>query len=408
MANLSFRMTSLITAAVLFLALGTFTSVTIQGGYEVLIVLPLFYFTYVSFGRSFRLPPSAWWFLAFSAVALLTVILNWDIIPKPSKNLGRIKYFLFGALGIFPFGAWLNTVSDQTKRRLARCACTSVIVAAGWVSYQRFFLNLGTAEPLTETMRYAYGTALVGVLALGLAAHAEKVSAWCERRWIWGVIVAAIFALYVINSRGPQAGFLLAIPLVVWFRSRKWAVIVGVIGLILGSFIIWNYIYGSHSGGNLSILRSSSNNPNLRIFWTFDNESDQIRRSQWMAGAIAWKERPWLGWGFSNFSSQLRRIKNQYDLPAKHYDDAHSHNVPLEIATGTGVIGLMLFLTGFFCWVRECWLCGGMVRALMMPFFATLAFEAQFEVILDANNATMLTFIYAVSTAVNKNYRPIF
>ncbi len=120
---------------------------------------------------------------------------------------------------------------------------------------------------------------------------------------------------------------------------------------------------------------------------------------------MATTEKPILGWGFSNFHTQLKRIKHQYDLPAKEYDDAHAHNVPLEIAAGTGLVGLFFFLGWFFAWVWECWRYGGMTRALMVPFFVAIMFEVQFEVILDANNATWLGFLYAISLAHDKRYQ---
>jgi hypothetical protein len=44
----------------------------------------------------------------------------------------------------------------------------------------------------------------------------------------------------------------------------------------------------------------------------------------------------------------------------------------------------------------------------MMPFFVAVAFEAQFEVILDANNATWIGFMYAVSLAAQKRYQLVF
>lgn len=393
MINTNLRMSTLVTVAVLFLALGTFTSVTIQGGYQLIFAIPLIYYTHLAYGRNFRLPASAWWMLAFAVVALLSIALNWDIIPKPSKNLGRVKYFLLAAFGIFPMGVWLKVVSDRTKRRLLRCACAGVIVAGGWMLWQKFALGLELLDPLTETMRFAYGTALVAVIGTGLILQPGQHQSWTRKRWLGAALLAAVVSLWLVNSRGAMAAFLLALPLITWFWNRKVAIFVGAIGILLGSFLVWNYLYGKSDDNKVRLLNNSQNN------------SDQIRRSQWQAAAIAWKERPILGWGFSNFSTQLKRIKHQYDLPAKEYDDAHAHNIPLEIAAGTGTIGLALFLTAFFCWVWECWKAGGLVRAIMMPFFAAIMFEAQFEVILDANNATMIGFIYALTMATNRRYQ---
>lgn len=390
------HMTTGITFAVFFLAVGTFTSVTVQGAYQILIAVPMIYYAWLAKGRSFRLPASAWWLLAFSLVATISVLLNLDIIPKPSKNLGRIKYFVMAAFGIFPFGVWLKTVSSQTKSRLQFWAVLAIVIAACWVIYQYFFLEVERPKPLTETMRYAYGTALVIILGLGLLLHHEQTKAWYSRRWALLGIGFGVAATVLINSRGAQASLILAMPFVLWFWKRKWAVILGLIFGLGGGFVAWNYLYGVPNQTKVRLLDNSN------------NASDQIRRSQWQSAFIAWKERPVFGWGFSNFHSQVARIKRQYDLPAKEYSDAHAHNVLLEIAAGTGAVGLLLFTGAFLAWVWECWNRGGLVRALMLPFFVALAFQAQFEVILDANNATWIGFLYALSLASNKRYQMPF
>lgn len=383
------------TTAVVFLALGTFTSVTIQGAYQILFAIPLVYYFCLAKGRHFVLPRSSWWLLGFAAIALLSLLVNWGEVPRPSKNLGRIKYFLFAAFGIFPIGIWLKNVSDNTKRRLMRCLAVGIVVPVLWLIYQKIFLSIPILKPLTETMRYAYGTSVVLLLLIGLVLH-KKNFAWVSPTWIYPTIFFGIIGLILINSRGAQAGFLLGIPFVLWFWKRKVAIAIGVIGLVLGSFVTWNYLYGTVEESNIRILSNKN------------NASDQIRRSQWQAAYIAVKERPLIGWGFSNFHTQLKRIKNQYDLPAKQYDDAHAHNVPLEIAAGTGLLGLVFFLGWFFTWMLETWNAGGMGRALMIPFFMAIMFEAQFEVLLDANNATWISFLYALSLATNKRYQMPF
>jgi len=390
------RLNTVTTAAVFFLAIGTFTSVTIQGAYQVLFAIPLFYFVWLAKGRAFNLPASAWWMLGFSLIALASIGVNWELIPNPSKNIGRLKYFLMAAFGVFPIGVWLRSVSNRTKNRLERWFYLSVIVAALWIIHQGLVLRVERIKPLTETMRYAYGTALIILLGLGLALHPERTKSWYSRRWAWLGLAFALIATVLINSRGAQASILLGLPITLWFWNRKLAIAFGLVMALGGSFIVWNYFNGT------------SNQTKVRILDNANNPSDLLRRSQWQSAVIAWKEKPLLGWGFSNFHTQVARIKHEHDLPAKHYVDAHAHNIPLEIATGTGLVGLVFFLAAFFCWVWECWQLGGLTRALMMPFFAALMFQCQFEVLLDANNATWIAFLYALTVAQNKLYQMSF
>lgn len=387
------RINSVTTAAIFFLAVGTFVSVTIQGVYQVLFLIPLVYYFRQALGRHFILPKSSWWALAFAAVAVASILTNWSEIPRPTKNLGRVKYFLMAALGIFPVGVWLRFVSDRTKRRLLRSLVIAVVAAAIWPCYQRFGMNVQVPKPFTETMRYAYGSALLALLLIGAALQKENLK-WVSHRWAWVGAVACVLGLVAINSRGAQAAFMLGLPLVFFYWNRKLGLGLFFVGVLFGGFLTWNYFYGK------------SDDTRVRILSNKNNESDQIRRSQWQAALIAIKERPIFGWGFGNFHTQVRRIKLENDLPQKKYDDAHAHNVALEIAAGTGLIGLFLFAGWFFTWVWECWNTGGLTRSLMMPFFAAILFEAQFEVILDANNATWIGFLYAASLARERYQLP--
>jgi O-antigen ligase len=395
----SLRPTTVVTIALFFLAVGTFTSVTIQGGYQVLFAFPLIYYFRLAYGRHFRLPTSAWLMLAFATVALLSVLVNWSDMASPGKSLGRIKYFLFAAFGIFPMGAWVKLVSDRTKRWLVAWAVLGMCVAVGWLLWQRFQYRQDAARPLTETMRYAYGTALASLILWAGVLHAGSLK-WFPRWWALLGVIAGVTGLLFMNSRGAQAAFILGFPAAVFLRSRPWGMFCGALGLVVIGYVCWNYFFNPRTDSQLIFM-----NNQVRLLDNKNNLSDSIRRSQWEAAVIAWKERPLLGWGFSNFASQVKRIKEENDLPAKDYFDAHAHNVPLEIAAGTGIVGLLLFLAAFLYWAWECWTEGGLVRALMIPFLLALAFEAQFEVVMDANNATMIGCLYALSFARNKLYQ---
>ena len=50
------RMSTIITIAVVFLLVGTFTSVTVQGGFQVLFAIPLAFYFWRAVGRDFQLP----------------------------------------------------------------------------------------------------------------------------------------------------------------------------------------------------------------------------------------------------------------------------------------------------------------------------------------------------------------
>ena len=193
--------------------------------------------------------------------------------------------------------------------------------------------------------------------------------------------------MFLTFTRGALLGFLVGLPFVFYYFNRKVAIIGGVvISIIVGGLAAF-YFFGS------------TDSKSFRFISTSKNESSQIRSSQWKAAQIAIKERPVLGWGYSNFHTQLARIKNDYDLPAKNYNDAHAHNLFLEIGAGTGLIGLFLFLGWVVSWAWEMFRSDAIIKALAIPFGVAFVVCSQFEVTFDANNASMIFALYSASSA---------
>jgi O-antigen ligase len=381
-------MTKLTTAALFFLAAGIFTSVTVLSGYQVLFVVPLVYYTYLAIKeKNVKLPTSAWFLLAFATVAVLSLVINIDLVPKPSKNFGRVKYFLFGACGIFVLRVWLQETSDQVKKNLGRVFLFSIVVAGLFACWEIFYVGKVRVDSLTETMRYGYGTGMVLLILLSAILHKEKTKNWFDYKFAILAFVLGFIGMYLSLTRGALLGFLCGIPFVLYFYKPK-------LGLTLGGLAVLGIL------GLGSIYLFGSGNYESRFLANKDNRSDVMRRAQWIAAVIAIKEKPVLGWGLSNFHTQLKRIKYENDLDVKEYNDAHSHNLFLEVASGTGLIGLVIFLGWLVSWAWESFKAGGLKRAIVVPFAVAFIVSSQFEVTFDANNASMIFFLYALSVAM--------
>ncbi|WP_408098769.1 O-antigen ligase family protein [Peredibacter sp. HCB2-198] len=373
------------TAALFFLAAGILTSVSILSVYQILFAIPLCYYTWFAVkNKQVNLPKSAWFLLAFIAVALLSLVVNYDLIPKPSKNFGRLKYFLFGVGGIFVYRAWINEASDSVKKFLVNIFLISIIIAGGCAIYSFAFSSNTRARGLTDIMRYGYGSAMLLLTLLSALFHREKIKAWFDWRVALVAFVFGFAGMYLTYTRGALLGFLCGLPFVLYFYRPK-------LGLYLGGLAVLGVL------GLGSIYLFGSGNYESRFLVNKNNESDVIRRSQWQAAMIATQEKPFLGWGLSNFHSQLKRIKNQYDLDAKYYNSEHSHNLFLEIMSGTGVIGLLFFLGWLISWAIESFKFGGLKRALIVPFGVAFVVSSQFEVTFDANNVCMIFFLYSMT-----------
>ncbi len=387
------KMNVVTSAAFFFLAAGIFTSVTILSAYQILFTLSLLYFSYVAFKeKSITLPKSAYWLIAFTVVALLSLVINFDLIPKPSKNIGRLKYFIFGVGGIVVFEFWLKEATERTKKILINTFFVSIVVAGIYAIYHFIFLSQGRAKGLTDTMRYGYGSAMMLLTLLSAILHKEKLGKWFNWKLAIPVFIIGFTGMYLTYTRGALLGFLCGLPFVLYFFNKK-------LGYVLGGLAVLGVL------GLVGVYLFGSGQSNSRFLVNKNNSSDVIRRSQWKAAIIATKEKPILGWGLSNFHSQLKRIKTDYDLDAKDYNDAHSHNLFLEIASGTGILGLFLFLGWVLSWAWEAFRAQGLTRLLVIPFGVAFVVSSQFEVTFDANNASMIFFLYALSSNLaNKRY----
>lgn len=374
-------------AALFFLAAGIFTSVSILSAYQILFTLSLIYFSFIAFKeKTIHLPKSAYWLLAFTIVALLSLVINFDLIPKPSKNFGRLKYFIFGVGGIFVLRAWLKEATERTKKILINTFFVSIVVAGIFAIYHFIFLSQGRAKGLTDTMRYGYGSAMMLLTLLSAILHKEKLGSWFNWKLAIPVFIIGFTGMYLTYTRGALLGFLCGLPFVLYFFNKK-------LGYVLGGLAVLGVL------GLVGVYLFGSGQSNSRFLVNKNNSSDVIRRSQWKAAIIATKEKPILGWGLSNFHSQLKRIKEEYDLDRKDYNDAHSHNLFLEIASGTGLLGIFLFLGWVLSWAWEAFRAQGLTRVLVIPFGVAFVVSSQFEVTFDANNASMIFFLYALSSA---------
>lgn len=382
-------MIKLTSLSLFFLAAGILTSVTILSAYQILFTVAVFYFTFQAYkDHDLKLPKSAYWLLAFSLVALISTVINFEIIPKPSKNFGRIKYFLYGVGGIYVFRYWLKEATDKTKKIIANTFFLSVVVGGLYtIIYYIVVKDDPRGRPLTETMRYGYGSAMFLLTLLSVYLHKDKFKNWINPQFLLTAFIIGFLGMFLTFTRGAFLAFLCGLPFALYFYKKKMVLVgLGISLLIVGTMGAF-YLFGSKT------------NINFRMLSTKGFSSDQIRQSQWQSAVIAIKERPILGWGLSNFHTQVKRIKIENDLGAKDYDDAHAHNVFLEIGAGTGLIGLFLFLGWLMTWAFECFKAGGLVRALIVPFGVAFVVGSQFEVTLDANNASMIFAVYGISAA---------
>src|SRR5690606_39015169 len=117
----------LITSALFFFSVGHLTSPAFLRYFNVLFILPMLFF---SFKEPYVLKrnKSTIFLIAFTAIASLSLILNFDILEDPKKSFENLRYYLLGFLGIAPLNFWLSRANIKTKKILTSLYFISIIV----------------------------------------------------------------------------------------------------------------------------------------------------------------------------------------------------------------------------------------------------------------------------------------
>lgn len=378
-------MIKLTTLAITLTAIGIFTSVSILGISQALFAISIIFYIHKAYkDNNLKLPKSSYWLLAFITIACVSLAINFEYVPKPSKNFGRLKYLLFGVLGIYVFKYWLKEASIKTQKTVVSLFLFSVALAAAYGSLKYFISGEERLRGFTDTLRYGYGMGMTLLVVLSAFLHREKLKNWIDPKLCLSAFIIGFVGLYFSYTRGAFLGFFCGLPLVCYFYSKKLGLTLGSLGVLVVLTLGGFYLFGNGNYGS-------------RFLISKNNNSDHIRKSQWKAAVILTQEKPVLGWGFSNYHSQLKRVKYQYDLDAKDYNDAHAHNLFLETSSGTGILGLIVFLGFIITWAFECYFAGGLTRALVFPFGVAWVISSQFEMTFDSNNATLIFLIYPLS-----------
>jgi hypothetical protein len=244
-------MIKLTSAAIFFLAAGLFTSVSILAAFQILFGISVAYYTYQAIkNKNAALPKSAWWILGFVVVAMISLTINHDLIPTPSKNWGRLKYYLYGVGGIYVMRVWLKEASDQAKNYLFYTLCTGIVVAGLYSCFQFIVQHEPRSSGLTETMRYGYGTAMVLLMLISGVLHREKISGWFDYRAAIAAIIIGFAGMYFTYTRGALLSLICGLPIVLYYYRPKWAMISGSFTIIIGLILCYFYFFGNIEQGS--------------------------------------------------------------------------------------------------------------------------------------------------------------
>ena len=299
---------------------------------------------------------------------LLGVLLGWIVITtivsinpataflgKYRRYDGAWSYFLYAIL-FFVTMQYATTL--PRVRQIAQTLSFSSVVVAGYGLLQA----LG-ADPLRwgqlpfEQNRsfstYGNPDLLAGFLAfsifinLGLLFSEDKI-AW--RRWYWFVLLLNSVVAITAFARSLWVAFFVTIiifALLMWKQKAKPIkedyLFAGGLAAVVSGFI------------GFSLTRTDA----VMNFWTrvqsifeFDQGSALTRFQIWEAALAAIAERPIFGYGLDTFRLIFRHFAPpEYAQAAGFRSVADNvHNFPLQLATGIGIVGAVLFYALLF-WI---------------------------------------------------------
>lgn len=382
-------------ALILYIS-GVFIAKEITEIGQLLLIAPVLFSIYFNFkNKKLKLPNSSYWLISFIIISFLSIWINSELIERASWHYYFLRAPLLGVLGIYLFRYWNQASTDLNKKWTINFILLGILISCGWGLYLylkdniSIFLNILGEQPaelprlysFIDTMKLGYGLAFILSLLLPAIIHREKLNKVLPPKFLIFTAVIVAITLILTFTRGAVLGLMCSLPLTLYFYKKKWGYYFAAIALCCISFVGSYYFFGSQ-------------NASIRFVTTKNNHSDNLRRSVWLSGVYAIKERPLTGWGYFNLKPNMHKIKTKYDIPQKHYN-SHSHNNFLEVGAGTGLIGLFIFIGWIVAWIRESLTLNFLYKVHILSFIIVFLVLGQFEVTLDHRLVVILFIVYS-------------
>lgn len=287
------------------------------------------------------------WISFFCAVVLVSMLLNWSLIPDAAwvaRRLLDLKWILF----LFLFFDTLQTFSWSEKKlsRWSWFICFIGIVGIG-VSFLGFdpwkgpdfrVMPIGnhwirTGGFLSNPMSFAHLLGLFLCL-LGPFFWARKSFRPSTQTALWSALFFGGLAFLLTFTRGAWLALIIATLSCAFLRS--WRRGFSIVGALSGILIVFSLAWPSFR-------------ERLLLSFNWGNDYDSERILIWKTSWQIFRDHPW--WGVSPFGSSLLfpSYYSQLGVPEGTPVD-HSHNQYLEALVSLGIPGLLLWtiLLGIF------------------------------------------------------------
>ena len=347
----------MIYGALMVLALGLVTSVTILSFYHILLVFPIIYFLSKTNFKKWTV--STWALVLMSFFIILSTLFNQDIATTGYKPLGKVKYFIFGFLSIAPITWYFkNYWNDKKISYLLYVFCFATMFAtlSGIISLYFGFNYVTWREVSSErnaglfgmVMNYAHNLAYFQIIIGGLLFYKKETMRFININFLYIVFTINLVGLYLTYTRGAWLGFLVALPFFLFKKHKKVFIYLVFVLILFGSLI--------YKLAGDKVVRLQSNNERL---------------SQWQAAVEAVKERPILGYGYLNFEQHSVDIKKRYNIGELQFG-GHAHSNVFEMLGSVGGLGFISFIVWIVAWFIEMYKRNDATAKITLPFVVVL------------------------------------
>lgn len=305
--------------------------------------------------KKIKLNKSHWALLALVVALMFSVFMNWESLAKPIKNLLKIKYVFIAAL----LGILVNVHKEKLSNHLGNILSLFIVSysAANLWGLAKYFKNLFTSPDVEfrlsgffgMVMSYAYAAVLPMGLLLFLLLHptlstklkkssSHYLSFIFSKKTLLALFTISLATLYLTLTRGALVGALLVIPMLVFSKSKKWALICSLVSILVVAVGV--------------ALAFSNKDFQSRLFLKASHQGNSERLAQNTMGLKAFQENPLFGIGFRAFEQKGREIKERHNLGFLEAQ-THAHNNYLEILGSAGLMGFVFFLLWIAFWIQE-------------------------------------------------------
>ena len=382
-------------AALIVLAVGTFTSITISALSHVLFLISGLYFL-IRFIRK-RDCNVRWYFWGLVALwisCVLAVVFNWSIMEKPFSHLLKSRYFLIGILSWFALKYCSREYLTVKKIRLLLSVFLFFTTLASLSGIVDVFVGFNPVKALVtdkqchperacglfgQWMSYAYGINFFVIIVTGLLLYQRELKPYINPKLVWVALVVNSLGLFFSYARGAWLGVLVGVPCFFYKKNKRIFLISLVTGfLLLGGGILLN---SKVRETFLSVKRMDSINQRISFFH---------------AAVKAFEEKPFWGYGYRNFEPNVVSIKKRHGISFEHRS-GHAHNNFLEHLASTGFFGSLSFLLFSLSWLVSCYRREDIVGRISFPVVVSFIVSGMFQYTFgDGENLFLLMLLWAL------------